>query len=129
MSGLETWTEVIEYRDGDDLLVRKRPGVTKYGDITLKRGYVDKNELWKWREAVLKGKIERNSGSIILGADDGSEIVRYNFYEGWPCKWRSPQFVSKARGSRLLRVAKRSAATGWSMLQALIAENWLSFWV
>ncbi|MCF7925986.1 MAG: hypothetical protein K9L74_00215 [Candidatus Izimaplasma sp.] len=29
-----------EYQDGDDLLLRKRPGRAKYGDITLKKSYV-----------------------------------------------------------------------------------------
>ena len=30
----------VEYQDGDDLILRKRPGRAKYGDITLKKGYV-----------------------------------------------------------------------------------------
>jgi hypothetical protein len=29
----------IEYQDGDDLLLRKRPGRTKYGNITLSKAY------------------------------------------------------------------------------------------
>ena len=35
------------------------------------------------------GKIERKAGSIILAGDDGSEIMRYNFFEAWPCRWKS----------------------------------------
>lgn len=40
VSGLSMEVEVVEYLDGDDLLLRKRSGRTKYSNITLKRGYV-----------------------------------------------------------------------------------------
>lgn len=88
VDGLDSETEVIEYQDGDDLLLRKRPGRTKYSNITLKRGYVNSDELWQWRKRVMEGKVERKSGSIILCNDHGKEVVRYNFFEAWPCKWK-----------------------------------------
>ena len=88
VEGLDSETEVIEYQDGDDLILRKRPGRTKYSNITLKRGYINNTELWEWRKAVIEGKVQRKSGSIILCADDGSEIMRYNFFEAWPSKWK-----------------------------------------
>lgn len=88
VEGLTSSTEVIEYQDGDDIILRKRPGRTKYDNITLKRGYVNTEELWAWRKKVVEGKVERKSGSIILCADDGSEVLRYNFFEAWPCKWK-----------------------------------------
>jgi phage tail-like protein len=56
--------------------------------VVLKRGYVNTDELWSWRKKVIEGKVERKSGSIILCADDGTEIMRYNFFEGWPAKWK-----------------------------------------
>jgi len=88
VEGLDSETEVIEYQDGDDIIARKRPGRTKYSNITLKRGYINTDELWQWRKKVIEGKVERKSGSVILCADDGSEIVRYNFFESWPSKWK-----------------------------------------
>ncbi|MCX8208003.1 MAG: phage tail protein [Methanothrix sp.] len=88
VEGLDSETEVIEFQDGDDIILRKRPGRTKYSNIVLKRGYVASDELWQWRKKVIEGKVERKSGSIILCADDGSEITRYNFFEAWPCKWK-----------------------------------------
>jgi len=88
VEGLDSETEIIEYQDGDDIILRKRPGRTKYTNITLKRGYVNTDELWSWRKKVIEGKVERKSGSIILCADDGSEIMRYNFFEAWPAKWK-----------------------------------------
>ncbi len=88
VEGLDSETEIVEYQDGDDLILRKRPGRTKYSNVTLKRGYINNTELWEWRKAVIEGKVTRKSGSIILCADDGTEIMRYNFFEAWPTKWK-----------------------------------------
>jgi phage tail-like protein len=88
VEGLDSETEIVEYQDGDDLILRKRPGRTKYSNVTLKRGYVNNTELWEWRKQVIEGKVQRKSGSIILCADDGAEIMRYNFFEAWPTKWK-----------------------------------------
>lgn len=89
MDGIESTTEVVHYADGDDIIERKRPGRTRYSNIVLKRGFVNSDELWNWYKSVADGKIERKSGSIILSGDDGSEIMRYNFFEAWPCRWKS----------------------------------------
>ena len=61
VSGLESTTEVIEFQDGDDLVLRKRPGRTKYANIVLKRGYTNNDELWNWRKAVIDGRVERKA--------------------------------------------------------------------
>ncbi len=88
VSGLDSETEVVEYQDGDDIILRKRPGRTRYSNIVLKWGYSQSDELWKWRKAVVDGRVERKAGSIILMGDDGAtEIGRFNFFEAWPCKW------------------------------------------
>jgi len=97
VEGLDSETEVVEYQDGDDIILRKRPGRTKYSNITLKRGYVDNDELWQWRKAVIEGKTERKSGSIILLDDAAQEVMRYNFFEAWPCKWKG--FSLDGKGS------------------------------
>ncbi len=88
VEGLDSETEIVEYQDGDDLILRKRPGRTKYSNVTLKRGYINNTELWEWRKAVIEGKVTRKSGSIILCSDDGTEVMRYNFFEAWPTKWK-----------------------------------------
>ena len=88
VGGLEVIVEVVEFQDGDDLRLRKRPGGTSYSNIVLKRGYTATNELWAWMETVIDGPVERKAGSIILLDDALNEILRYNFYEGWPCRWK-----------------------------------------
>ena len=86
VEGMGSETEIIEYQDAEDLVLRKRPGRHKYTNIKLKRGWTDNNQLWDWRMAVTRGDVQRRSGAIIICSDDGTEISRYNFYEAWPTK-------------------------------------------
>ncbi|MCZ6602449.1 MAG: phage tail protein [Planctomycetota bacterium] len=97
VEGLDSQTEIIEYQDGDDITLRKRPGKTRYSNIVLKRGFVNSQEFWDWRKAVVDGKVDRKSGSVILLDDSGGEVMRYNFFEGWPCSWKG--FELNGRGS------------------------------
>ena len=39
VSGMDSETEVIEFKQGNDKVVRKKPGRTTYANITLERGY------------------------------------------------------------------------------------------
>jgi phage tail-like protein len=92
-SGLDTTTDVIEYREGaEPATIRKLPGLTKFSNITLKRGVTDDDELMKWRQQVMDGNIVRKSGSIVVMDQDGKEKLRWNFQEGWPTKWTGPSF-------------------------------------
>ena len=97
VGGLEVTTEVVESQDGDDIVLRKRPGRTSYSNIVLRRGYTASDELWTWMKTVIDGKVERKSGSVILSGDDGTEIVRYNFFGAWPCRWKG--FVLDGKGT------------------------------
>jgi phage tail-like protein len=95
-SGLESETAVIEYRSGADHVVRKLPGLTKFGNIVLKRGVTQDAELWNWRKSVVDGQVERRNGSIVLLDDARTEVVRWNFRNGWICKWEGPAMNAKS---------------------------------
>ncbi|MFK7927762.1 MAG: phage tail protein [Myxococcota bacterium] len=91
VSGMNSETEIVEFKQGNDTIVRKKPGRTTYANITLERGYTATDDLWEWRKNIEDGKIDRRSGSIVILDQDGAtEVARYNFYEGWPCKWFVP---------------------------------------
>ena len=96
-SGFGASTDPIEYREGgDNTTVRKMPGVTKYTNITLKWGITDSRELYDWYRDVVKGKVVRKTGSIVLYDVDGiTEKVRWNFVNAWPTKWDGPDFTAK----------------------------------
>ena len=91
VSGMDSSTEVVEFKQGNDKVVRKKPGRTTYSNIVLEPGYTATDDLWTWRKNIEEGKIDRRAGSVIVLDQDGStEVARYNFYEGWPCKWNVP---------------------------------------
>src|SRR5262245_48437497 len=95
VDGLESKTEIIEYKEGNEARMHKRPGKTNYTNIILRRGNLQTPELWEWRKKVVQGLTERKSGSIIMLADDGTtEVGRYNFFEAWPCRWKGPAVAS-----------------------------------
>ena len=95
-SGLESETTVIEYRLGNEAGTRKLPGLTKFGNIVLRRGITKNAELWNWRKSVVEGNIDRRNGSIILLDDKRNEVVRWNFRNGWICKWVGPTLNAKS---------------------------------
>ena len=39
---------VVEYQDGDDLIVRRRPETRSFGRITLKKGYISSSIISDW---------------------------------------------------------------------------------
>lgn len=95
VSGLTSSQEVIDYREGSDpTVMRKLPALTTFENIVLKRGYTSDAELWLWRKTTLDGATERRSGSIVLLDEARAEALRFNFREGWICKWEGPQLNS-----------------------------------
>jgi phage tail-like protein len=97
VEGLDSVTEVIEYKDGDDMTVHKRPGRTKYSNIILRRGFINDPAFWEWRKSVIEGRVQRKSGSIVIFNDANEEVMRYNFYEAWPCSWKGPKLDASGR--------------------------------
>jgi phage tail-like protein len=98
VSGLESETAVIEYRAGAEKVnaVRKLPGLTRFGNIVLRRGVTQDADLWNWRKSIVEGDIDRRNGSIILLDDKRTEVVRWNFRNGWISKWEGPTLNAKA---------------------------------
>ena len=89
--GLSAAQEPIEYREGTDPKhPRKVPGLNKYTNITLKWGISDDTDIWEWRKKCIDGKVERQDGSIILMDEEGNEVCRWNFFQGWPTNWTGP---------------------------------------
>lgn len=86
----DSTSDAVEYREGTDpLTLRKLPGLTKYGNITLKWGLADAKEIWDWRKLVIDGKTDeaRRNGAIVILDTEGNEVVRWNFINGWPSKY------------------------------------------
>jgi phage tail-like protein len=96
-SGLTTDTDAVDYREGADptLNVRKLPGLRKYTNIVLKRGYTKDKSLWNWRKRIINGINERRNADIILLDEQRNEVLRWRLREVWISKWDSGPFNAK----------------------------------
>jgi phage tail-like protein len=86
----DTSTEAIDYREGTEPNhVRKLPGMTKYGNITLKRGVTDSQVIYQWHKDIVDGKIgdKRKSITIVVIDEAGKDKARFVVSECWPTKY------------------------------------------
>ena len=94
-AGLSSQVDVIEYREGGDHRIRKLPGLGRFGDITLKRGITNTDELQKWHRNILNGVPDRRSIVISLLDNARQVVVRWVVSEAFPRKWEGPSFNAK----------------------------------
>lgn len=91
VTGLGIEITPIEYREGaDPTTVRKLPGLRKYSNIVLKRGFTADRSLWTWMQTVLNGQIARTNMSIILLDAAKNAVLQWNVVQAWPCKYEGP---------------------------------------
>ena len=86
----ETTTEAIDYREGSEPThVRKLSGLTKYGNITLKRGITDSLDIWNWHKQIVAGQIQSNRKQVAIVVQDeaGADKARFVVTDAWPTKY------------------------------------------
>lgn len=106
VSGLDFETEVIEYREGSSVKFNKlkQPGLTKYSDITLKRGTfegdLDFFNLWKetiyFQEGNKTGSRYRRPITISLLNENGDPILVWRLENAWAKKIQSTDLKADA---------------------------------
>jgi phage tail-like protein len=106
VSGLDFETEVIEYREGSSKKYNKskQPGLTKYSDITLKRGTfegdLDYFNLWKetyfFQEGNKTGSKYRRSIIIKLLNENHEPILIWKLENAWAKKIQSTDLKADA---------------------------------
>ena len=104
-TGLGSTHTVVAHTSNDEqgkALVQKFPGQLEWQNITLKRGVDAKDDLWKWRQDVIDGKIKdaRVDGTIEVVDWEGKAVITYSFLQGWPCKYTAPGL--NAAGNEIL---------------------------
>ena len=90
VSGLNSSSEVIEFRVGNHRAPLRVPGRARAGNVVLRKGVSAGSELQRWRSAIEKGARDLRSGSIILLDQEMNEKTRWNFHEAWPCRYEAP---------------------------------------
>jgi len=93
VSGLSAEAESIEYRNGAEaqLAPRKLSGLTKYGDVTLKRGVIGSTSFWDWFRATRDGAPERRNVVVQLVSEDRTNVVvSWKLRNAFPIKYVGP---------------------------------------
>jgi phage tail-like protein len=115
VSGLELETEVIEFREGSskEYSPIKMPGLTKYGNVTLKRGIVKGDtEFFDWWKTIRLNTVERRDVVISLLNENHEPIVSWKLVNAFPVKIKCSDL--KATGNEVaietLEIAVESIA-------------------
>ncbi|RPJ86089.1 MAG: phage tail protein [Acidobacteria bacterium] len=88
VSGFDITVDPIDYREGNEPThVRKLPGLTKYGNVTLKWGITDSVELYNWHRQIVDGDIKRKNIAIVVVDEAGQDKGRWEIVEAWPSKY------------------------------------------
>lgn len=74
------------------------PGISRYRNITLRKGIVGSAEALDWIRAALDGKMVRKSLSISLLAEDGSETRLWQGQNVWPLKYAAAEAEGEEEG-------------------------------
>jgi len=98
VSGFDANVDVIEYREGDSPVTSavKLPGLTKYGNVTLKWGVTDSMSLYEWIKGISEGNIERKTVTITVLDDNGDAKASWQLLNAWPTKYTAPDFNANA---------------------------------
>ena len=89
VSGLDVEREVIEYRDGSskEYSKLKQPGLTKYSNITLKRGsFAADNDFYNWWSSIKLDSVERRDITISLLNEEHEPVITWKVKNAWPSK-------------------------------------------
>lgn len=88
VTGFDVTTDPIDYREGnEETRVRKLPGLTKYGNVTLKWGITDSMELYTWSSDIVAGTIVRKNVTIIVRDETGADKARFEVNDCWVTKY------------------------------------------
>lgn len=109
VSGLDFETEVIEYREGNSKKYNKtkQPGLTKFSNITLKRGtfegdfdyYKEWRKTYFFQEGNKTASQYRRTVTIKLLNESHEAIITWKLLNAWPSKVQSTDL--KADGNEV----------------------------
>jgi len=82
--------EEVEYQDGEDRTLRKRPGRTKVANVIL-RGASAKplKALWDSYKTTQNGQIQRHDGRVRVRNSQGQDIVVFELKQCWVASWKA----------------------------------------
>lgn len=103
VTGFDVSVNMSEYREGNEAATttRKLPGLSKYSNITLKRGVTDDMEVYTWANQIPStGKCERKDVTLTLMDEEGKDSAVWQVINAWPVKYSVSEF--KGQGNEVL---------------------------
>jgi len=97
VSGLDTETQVIEYRHSNSPThsTIKMPGIKKFGSVTMKKGIFRKDDdFWRWYSAIKMNTNKRVSVVVQLLDERGKVTMTWTLANAWPTKISAPTLKS-----------------------------------
>ena len=89
VSGLDVEAQPIEYRRGDskEFSTISMPGLTKSGNVTMKKGiFKSDNKFWDWFKEIKMNIIKRVPVTISLLDEGGAPTMVWTLANAWPTK-------------------------------------------
>jgi phage tail-like protein len=89
VDGLESETQVIEYRHGDSpsFYPIKMPGLGRVGNVTMRKGiFVNDQRFWAWYNEIKLNTIARRTVVINLLDETGAPKMVWTLNKAWPTK-------------------------------------------
>lgn len=89
VTGLESETQVIEYRAGQSATFAsiKMPGLTKVGNVTMKKGIFKTDAtLWTWFSSITMSTITRATIVVNLLDENGTPQYSWSLHNAFPTK-------------------------------------------
>ena len=108
-----TITDVIQYPGRQRAGTRRKlPGLTKFGNVTLKRGVTASLELVNWHLQVVRGQIAAARKQVAIVVLDAAvqDLARFVVTDAWPVKYDPGDL--NASGKRSLRRAAGTRQRG-----------------
>ena len=97
VSGLALAVDVIEYRNGNDLHVRKLPGLARYENVVMRRGFTGSTRLYEWIDSVRSGLSSPSRTVRITLLDEASvPVTRWTLQRAWPIRYVGPAMKADA---------------------------------
>ena len=89
VSGLDIESQIIEYRQGNNPIFSstKMPGLVKFGNVTLKKGVMVKdNQFFDWYTTIKMNTVKRVTVTIKLLDEGGNATMAWTLQNAWPTK-------------------------------------------
>jgi phage tail-like protein len=100
VSGIGMEVKYSDYRNGNEKVntARHVHNTHTLDEVTLKRGLIGSDDLFKWLKTVRDGVMDRRDVTITLLDEARNPVVTWKLHNAQPKKWTGPTLAAKGGG-------------------------------